>query len=64
MEKDCKSEFWTVAETASFLRLAKITVYRLVERREIVHYRVGTKIMFLKSDIDSFIRESKVEKES
>lgn len=37
-------EFWTVAELATFMRLSKMTVYRLVSSNELESFRLGRSI--------------------
>ncbi len=44
----------TAAEVARILRIAKNTVYRLVERGELRAYRVGTKFRFNRADVDVY----------
>ena len=35
---------------------AKVTIYGKVQRREIPHKKVGKRLMFLKSEIDSWVK--------
>jgi putative molybdopterin biosynthesis protein len=44
----------TAAEVARSLRIAKNTVYKLVERGELRAYRVGTKFRFDRADVDAY----------
>lgn len=44
----------TAVEVARILRIAKNTVYKLVERGELRAYRVGKKFRFDRSDVDAY----------
>ena len=51
----------TPDEVAEALRISKISVYRLVERREIRFYRVCGLLRFSRSDVEQFLRAGSVE---
>jgi len=48
-----------VTQTANRLHVAANTVYDLVERDELGHYRVGRSIRILPADIDAYQRDTR-----
>jgi len=55
------SHLLTPDEVAKVLRVSKISVYRLVERREIRFYRVCGLLRFDLSDVANFLNAGSVE---
>ena len=55
VEQQAAMEFLTIPEVAGILRVSRLTVYRLVERREIPTYRFARRIRILKADILAYI---------
>ncbi|MDR3134881.1 MAG: helix-turn-helix transcriptional regulator [Deltaproteobacteria bacterium] len=49
----------TAQDVAKVLRVAKNTVYELVKRGELNHYKVGRKMRFARSDVERYINESR-----
>ncbi|MDR1084127.1 MAG: helix-turn-helix transcriptional regulator [Deltaproteobacteria bacterium] len=49
----------TAQDVADILRIAKNTVYELVKRGELNHYKVGRKMRFTRPDVDSYIATSR-----
>ena len=49
----------TAEDVAGLLRIAKNTVYELVKRGELNHYKVGRKMRFTKTDVDKYISDSR-----
>lgn len=49
------SEFMSLLEVATFLSISKTSVYRLTQRRELVHYRIGTQLRYKRADIEKYI---------
>ncbi|MDR2142558.1 MAG: helix-turn-helix transcriptional regulator [Deltaproteobacteria bacterium] len=49
----------TAQDVADILRIAKNTVYELVKRGELNHYKVGRKMRFTRPDVDSYIANSR-----
>lgn len=45
-------------ELADFLRISKTSVYRLVEKREIITYTVGKSLRFKKEDINNYLNQN------
>jgi excisionase family DNA binding protein len=37
---------WNVADAAAFLNTSRNAVYKLVERKQIPHFRLGRKVLF------------------
>lgn len=46
----------TLVEAGNYLRLSKETMYRMTTRGEIIHYKVGRKILFSRAELDKFIK--------
>lgn len=44
-------ESLTVPEVAKMLRMSRQTIYNMIKRGEIRHFRVGTKVRFNRADI-------------
>lgn len=53
--------FLTPDELAELLRISKVGVYRLVEKREIPFYRVRGCLRFAKKDVLAFLGKIRVE---
>ncbi|MDR1608609.1 MAG: helix-turn-helix transcriptional regulator [Deltaproteobacteria bacterium] len=49
----------TAQDVADILRIAKNTVYELVKRGDLNHYKVGRKMRFTRPDVDSYIANSR-----
>lgn len=49
------SQIMTVEEVAAFLKLSKITVYKLVKKGQLPGFRVGNSWRFRKDDIYEII---------
>jgi putative molybdopterin biosynthesis protein len=49
----------TAEDVAGLLRIAKNTVYELVKRGELNHYKVGRKMRFTRTDVDKYIADSR-----
>lgn len=54
----------TIDEAAEFLKVSKSFLYKLTSNGTIKHYKPGRRIVFLESDLLSFIEESKVHRRS
>ena len=53
--------FLTIEEISAYLSIKKSSLYCMVERKEIPHYKIGCLIRFKKSDIDLWMEKSKVD---
>lgn len=51
-----ESAFMTVTEVSEYLRLAKITIYRLAEAKDLPGFKAGAKWRFIKSEVDQWLR--------
>jgi excisionase family DNA binding protein len=58
MKEEIKKLF-TVKETCSYLRISPPTLYRMLEREELIPVKIGKHTLFEKKDLDSFIDASK-----
>ena len=52
-------KYMTAQELAAYTRLAKSTIYLMVERNEIPYIRFGKRVMFESREIESWIEEKK-----
>jgi putative molybdopterin biosynthesis protein len=48
-------EFYTVAQLAELLQLTEMTIYRMVNRGELPHYKIGRVKRFRSSDVEQFL---------
>ena len=55
------TELMTLPELAEILRISKNTAYRMVEKRELAFYKVRGALRFLKSDVDAYLKQTRVE---
>lgn len=62
MSPDSKSDIFTVADIAAYLKLPISTVYRLAERREIPGHKVGRQWRFQRAVIDEWLRRRSEER--
>ncbi len=53
------SRLLTVKETCSYLRISPPTLYRMIERRELIPVKIGKRTLFDKKDLDRFIDAAK-----
>lgn len=53
------SRLLTVKETCSYLRISPPTLYRMIERRELVPVKIGKRTLFDKKDLDNYIDAAK-----
>jgi len=51
-----ETDFLTVRETAKYLRLAEITVYRLAESKDLPGFKAGRQWRFIKSEVDQWLK--------
>jgi excisionase family DNA binding protein len=56
-------ELLTVEEVASYLRVSRSTVYRLVNRKELLAYKIAHRWMFDREDLRAFIADKRVDVE-
>lgn len=46
-----KKEYWTIAETASVLKVSKVTIHDYVNRGILKKYRIGSRILFKSAEV-------------
>lgn len=51
----------TPEKLSEILSISKVSVYRLVEKREIPFFKVGGSIRFLLADIEKYLANSRIE---
>ncbi len=61
LSADSGLELLNIKEAANFLRVAPISMYRLVEKRAIRFYRVCRRLLFKKQDLIEFVERGKTE---
>ena len=49
----------TVKETCGYLRISPPTLYRMIERRELVPVKIGKRTLFDRQDLDKYIDAAK-----
>lgn len=49
---DFKFDFYTIPETAELLRVHENTIYNMVRRGEIAHYKVGKQIRIAAAELE------------
>jgi excisionase family DNA binding protein len=54
MTKDIEP-LWKVEDACRFLRLSRITVYRMISADKIPHVRIGRKIFFLRESLETWV---------
>ena len=57
-----KPDFYTVKETAQYLRLCEKQIRRLIERGELPAYRFGAALRIKKKDIDAYVQSQRIRK--
>lgn len=53
-------KFLSISEAAEYTSLSKPYLYRLTSTNGIPHYKVGTRVLFLIEELDSFILDNRV----
>ena len=51
----------TPDELADLLRISKVSVYRLVEKREIPVYHVRGSLRFAEQDVNNYLKQNRIE---
>ena len=51
---DFNKPFYTIPEAAALLRLHENTLYNMVRRKEIEHYKVGRQIRISAAELEKF----------
>jgi len=52
-----EDRYFTKREAADYLRLCTRTIENMVARGQIPTYRIGVKLLFRKSELDTFVTE-------
>ena len=53
--------FLTVTQASQYLGVKPSSLYSMVERKEIPHYRVGRLIKFTKADLDAYLQKHRID---
>ncbi len=56
---DEESRLLTVRETCKYLRISPPTLYRMLERHELIPVKIGKHTLFEKKDLDRYIDAAK-----
>jgi excisionase family DNA binding protein len=59
-EKGITQASLNVRELAALLGVAPITIYKMVQKKEIPHTRIGTRIVFFKEKVEEWIEKNSV----
>jgi len=46
----------TVPEVAKLLRMSRQTIYNMIREGRIPHFRIGTKVRFIRADLDALMQ--------
>ena len=57
-------EAMSTSDVAEILGVTERTVRNMCKNKQITHYRIGSKIVITKTDLDNYIESLKVEKEN
>ncbi|OQB72535.1 MAG: Helix-turn-helix domain protein [Deltaproteobacteria bacterium ADurb.Bin135] len=58
MAEEIKRLF-TVNEACTYLSISRMSLYRMMERKEIAPVKIGNRTLFDKRDLDEFIEKAK-----
>lgn len=50
-----------IPETARYLCISKSTLYRWVHQKKIKHIKIGSRVIFMQSDIEEFINSNRTD---
>lgn len=59
--KESAQEFLDAQKAAEYLSLARSTMYILIYKKAIPHYKTARKVYFRRSDLDAYIMKRRVE---
>lgn len=59
MDMEETSRLLTVKETCSYLRISPPTLYRMIERHELIVVKIGKRTLFDRTDLDKYIDAAK-----
>ena len=50
----------TVPEVAKLLRMSRQTIYNMIREGRIPHFRIGSKVRFIRADLDALMQTKPV----
>jgi len=53
-------EFYTVKDLAKLLQVTEMTVYRMIRRGDLPHYKIGRSKRFRHDDVEAFLEKCRV----
>jgi excisionase family DNA binding protein len=56
---EAPSRLLTVKETCNYLRISPPTLYRMIDRKELVPVKIGKRTLFDRKDLDKYIDAAK-----
>ena len=54
-----QSRLLTVKETCNYLRISPPTLYRMIEKKELIPVKIGKRTLFDRKDLDKYIDAAK-----
>jgi len=54
-----EKRLFTVHEACTYLSISRMSLYRMMERKEISPVKIGNRTLFDKRDLDEFIEKAK-----
>jgi excisionase family DNA binding protein len=57
-------ELWDIRRVSQYLGIKRSTLYTMIERKEIPHYRIGRLARFRQAEIDAWLLAKKCEDQS
>ena len=57
-------ELWDIRRVSQYLGIKRSTLYAMIERKEIPHYRIGRLARFRQAEIDAWLLAKKCEDQS
>ena len=61
-EKSLLDTLFTVKEAAKELLVSKSYLYKLVEKRQITHKKIGRRVFFCLSDLNDFLQKCEIKR--
>jgi len=55
-----EKEFYTVRDLAKLLQVTEMTVYRMIRRGDLPHYKIGRSKRFRRDDVEAFLEKCRV----
>jgi excisionase family DNA binding protein len=53
-------EVFTPNQVAEYLKISKVTVYRLAYKRDLICHRIGGQLRFKKNDVEKYFEANRI----